>query len=259
MKFREWLRLDEVKYGGLWRRFQQQYPNVPEYVLKQMYINHISPEMHHNLNAGRKSMNGSSTVQHAPQASGGAATAAYTPAGSETPSSPSVPSSLPSDVINRNDILTGVIWGKKPEVVAVSPMSFDRRTIKIFVDWGFGHNPRTNGAGKVRDDVGRTNTQRALATQRQEGQNEPIIMIDLGGGMYQLIEGFHRTASYLLQGAPPDQLQLLQSGQTKGLNLGLWQPVSINAYVGRKSDVRQPNPYVTAQQQQQGVVGGQAA
>jgi hypothetical protein len=238
MKFKEWVKLDEVQYKGLWNRYRQQYPGVPEYVLKQIYINHISPGMKQNLSSHQTQQMPQSTPREkmdADVATAGHASGSKSPTAAYiSPDSPNI--SSPSDLIAQKDIISGVNWNKKPQVVAVSPLSFDERTLKTMMSWRFGFSP----VERVNNDAARTQKQRSLAAQRQEGSNEPIIIIDFGNGKYQLVEGFHRTASYLLQGAPPEQVQFLQSGQMDKVNFGQWKPVSINAYVGVKQ-----NPYVS--------------
>ena len=253
MKFKEWINLDEVRYGGLWAKWKAAHPNVPDYVLKQMYINHISSGMRNEIDPdwqSKKKSNQQSNdptttyLANPPQSS--------TPSNSQTtttvgwmPKQPqqanNIYNNLPSDIMRRRDMLSGISWNKKPQIIDVNPLSFDQRTLKTFLSWQFGYNALNH----VRDDAGRTQTQRQLASQRKDGENEPIIMIDLGQGIYQLIEGFHRTSSYLLQGAPPDQLELIKNGQTANLDFSKWRPIKIKAYIGRKANTQ--NPYIVPQ------------
>ena len=142
--------------------------------------------------------------------------------------------------MNDRDLISGVRWTPKPVPVTVSPMSFTQETLDIFFRWKFGLNPNDK---QVRNDTERFATQGKMAAERPEGSNEPVIMIR-EGNKYKLIEGFHRTMSYLLsahdpnKGAPADQIRFLQQGgNVFDLDLKKWQPVKINAYVG----VRQPN------------------
>jgi hypothetical protein len=251
MKFREWIKLDEIRYSGLWKQWKEKNPGVPDYVLRQMYMNHVSPEMTQSLqqlspqlNSQSPPQNGMQTAQYfSDPPNPAAATAAYIPHAGDQQSNLSP--NLPSQVINQTNMLSGINWSKKPEVVTVSPMSFDQQTINTFLKWGFGYHT----FNRVRDDANRTEKQRKLANERKEGENEPIIMIDLGNGQYRLMEGFHRTASYLLQGADPQEIEFLKQGRMDMLNLGKWNPISIKAYVGKSAAQNNSpaNPYISGQ------------
>ncbi len=200
------MRLDEIRYGGLWSRWRAQHPNVPEYVLKQMYVNHVSPRMRDEL---RQKSRG--TV------SGYAETIA-----------------LPSGDAKFGGILDGVVWSKKPVIVSVSPLDFDEWTLQTLLAWRFGFSK----LGHVRDDANRTDAQRRLAAERGDGNNEPVVLLDVDGPgahrRYRLVEGFHRTASYLLQGAPEEQIEFIKIGRADKVDFRLWRDVRIKAFVGRR-------------------------
>lgn len=222
MTFREWLRVDETRFKGFERQFRQQYPDVPNYVLKQVYNNHMSPSMRNALHP--------LTVHQEP-------TAHYF---SDSPPSvarrgPHITTphfaddQLPSTIMKSKDLIQGVAWNPKPQVLSVSPQSFDDHTLAVFERWRFGLSPRND---LVHNDERRFDTQRQLAAERPAGSNEPVVVVR-ERDRYKLIEGFHRVMSYLLTGAPPDQLQKLRSGQPLGRNdLSRWRPVNIRAYLG---------------------------
>ena len=159
MKFKEWFNLDETRYGGLWARWKAQNPNVPEYILKQMYINHISPGMRTELDPDWSLNKPTQPQQLSPQNNqnllpknnnmSNALTAVY-----QDPQNPLknvnqtatvgwIPkqmNNLPSDVINQRNMLNGIKWNKKPKIVSVTPLSFEQRIIRTFIGWQFGYN-----------------------------------------------------------------------------------------------------------------------
>ena len=44
--------------------------------------------------------------------------------------------------------------------------------------------------------------------------------------------------NYLLQGAPPDQLEGLKSGYAYDVDFSKWKPVKIQGYIGHGNDMR---------------------
>lgn len=251
MKFKEWHQLDEARFKGFMRQFRAKHPNVPEYVLKQMYQNHLSPGMNRAIApamaAQNSTIDGEQPEDLPPEGSPFDPTQSTIIRPRPTPrrrrmTPPALPSpglspSLPSEIMNDRDLISGVKWTPKPVPVTVGPMDFTQETLDIFLRWKFGMKPNDK---QVRNDTERFATQGKMAAERPEGSNEPVIMIR-EGGKYKLIEGFHRTMSFLLsahdpsKGAPADQIQFLQQGgNVYDLDLSKWQQVKINAYVGER-------------------------
>lgn len=227
MRFKDWMQLDESRFKGFKRQFQQQYPEIPTYVANQMYQDRFGPQMgqvaNHAANVLQQQIMMSDTPPALQQ------TLAHIP----PPQNQS-----PTDILsNSGDWLQGVNWIQKPVTITVGPFDFDERTQALFRHFRFGFNPQDD---RVRDDSNRHRTQRSLAQFRKAGQNEPIIAIR-ENGRYRLISGFHRTMSYLLsahdakQGAPADQVEILRTGgDIRGLDLNRWRPVPLKAYIGIK-------------------------
>ena len=238
MKFKEWHQLCEARFKGFMRQFKAQHPNVPEYVIKQMYQNHMSPGMTRAVKPVISAQD--STIDANSSPDDPQPVRRFGQLTRETPPSPRLSPSLPTEIMNDRDLISGVRWTPKPTPIKVGPLDFTNETLSIFQRWKFGLKPDDR---MVRNDTERFATQGKIAAERQDGSNEPVIMIR-EGDKYKLIEGFHRTMSYLLsvhdpsKGAPSDQIQFLQQGgNVYDLDLSKWQPVAINAYVG----VRQPN------------------
>lgn len=241
MKFKEWIQIDEARFKGFMRQFMTQHPNVPEYILRQMYYNHMSPGMKSEITPYMNSKD--QTVATTP------ARKTQNPGIRQDP--PQAAQALsrfhstPTEVINQRDMISGVQWFKKPMVVTVTPLDFNTKTLGVFLKWKFGLTPNDK---IVRNDSQRFNTQQTLASQRQEGENEPIILV-FNGTKYDLLEGYHRTMSYLMskhdpnQGAPEDQIQyMIQGGDARDLDLSKWKPVKIKGYVGVKRSESQNSP-----------------
>jgi hypothetical protein len=247
MKFKEWLKLDEARFKGFLRQYAQQNPDVPKYVLKQMYINHLSPNMRVAIEPYMRMQTPTVNYvpdQNAPFEPNAHTTAWHSQSHIDTPKSV-VDSTLkqtgvsvkphpdaPSQLIRMVNLIDGVHWSPKPTVVSLSPTDFDDETLSIFYQWRFGFRPRND---LVRNDKERFDIQRNLMINRQNGKNEPIILVKIDD-KYKLIEGFHRTMNYLLSAAPPEHLQLLQAGRPLSISaLSSWGKVPIKAYIGIKA------------------------
>lgn len=212
MHFREWLELDEARFKGLKRMFQQQFPGMPQYVANDLYNTRIGYTMNKMLGQGEKQTSNITGVDTHPI----------------HPLSGSGPSE-----IFKNSGLKDVAW-VGPEVLkgkgnqeGVTPNDFTQRTRWYFINRRFGYVEVP-----VRDDAARTRKQKELMTMRMGGRNEPVIVIQTMEG-YELLEGWHRTMNYLLSGAPKDQIEVLQNGYISDLNFDLWKPVLLKAYIGR--------------------------
>lgn len=229
MRFKEWLELDESRFKGFQRQFRQSHPEIPDYVAKQFYYNRLSP--HFGRMVQDYSAQVGSTVATPSADPNVDPRIAPTVLKTQTAVG-SVPS--PIDVINGNDFLKDIFWMKKPAIVHVTPLDFDRTTLNLFLQWRFGFSPKD---AAVRNDTHRFDVQRQMLMKQQEGKNEPVVMIKYGN-QFKLIEGYHRTMLRLLsphdpqKGAPPDQVQILQSGDLRQIDLSRWNPVPLRAYIG---------------------------
>lgn len=87
----------------------------------------------------------------------------------------------------------------KLQVLNVNPMDFDKRTVRAFEQRDFGNINAYN----VPNDEERMDTQ--MSMRRDDGMNEPVIILQNPDGTYQLIEGWHRTMSILKMGDKPTE------------------------------------------------------
>lgn len=230
MKFKEWLSLDEIRYGGFYRQFRQENPSMPTHVAKDLYANRVGYSMKRLLNTNNpidsptQPFHGSDSE---PQTFGSGISRDFGSA---------LPSDTPSKIIDAHD-LKDIQWPKKAQPINVSPLSFDDWTINIMVNrrFGFREDPR------IRNDANRMQTQKSLLPNEPSAQNEPIIVVQFGN-KYRLLEGWHRTMSYLVFdhndqiGAPPDQIEILRSGDVRQLDFTKWRPVPIKAFVGMRAN-----------------------
>lgn len=267
MRFREWLRLDETRFKGLWRQWKQAHPNVPDYILHQMFINHVGPQMGRQLkpwmNQTPPTTAPKNTPVNTPPPGNGddpMATAAHIPTpepdpdatasmlpmvgnvrargtdGANMSGKPSI--NMPSSVINNVRHIDGVQWKKTPQVVSVTPASFESASLQRFKMAKFGFEKLDN---MVRNDRARTAAQTDLAAKRGQGENEPIMLV-MNGRQWELLEGYHRTMSYLLslldpkKGCPPEQQELIKAGRLDQLDFRLWTPDPNGGWVGCPPD-----------------------
>jgi hypothetical protein len=261
MKFREWLQL-ETRYRGLMRQYRNMHPGVPDYILNQMYSNHISPGMN-------SIMKQQPSGEPIPRSAAPRATHAYYPS-EETPQSQAAsntppqtknntiaytPTTTPSqnsakphitNLMQDKDLINGLQWSPKPMVVQLHPLYLEPDSMNRLKFVRFGFAPKDN---MIRQDSQRFDTQRQLAAKKPEGQNEPILLVQLGQNYYQILEGYHRSAMYLLQGAPQEDIEALKNGNAN-VDFGRWKPVKIKAYVGQ----RQQNQMMPNAQQPYGTV-----
>jgi hypothetical protein len=206
MNFIEWLQLDEIRMKGLHRMFKQEHPDMPRYVQNDLYTSRIAHSFNKSLKA--TSPNNGKT---SPNGSGIKLTA-----------------SSPSEIFNKSG-LKDVTWNKNPEFLkgnwgkidGVTPKDFDQDTQWRMLDRRFGMREEK----QIRNDLARTTKQKELMLQRGQ-DNEPVCVISTIKG-YRLLEGWHRTMNYLLQGVPSDQLEILKSGYLKDIDFNTWKPVRI--------------------------------
>lgn len=227
MNFKDWFILNELRYKGFQRQFLASNPSLPRYVANQLYQNKLSPSLGNSIK-----------LQINPIAQ----TVDFDPSGDQKHSTidykfNSKPRLSPSNLLSNTDYLKGIVWTKKPTVVKLSPLSFDDNTLHLFKLWRFGFSPKDYA---VHNDTERFNIQRNQLLSQPEGENEPIVLI-YDNGKYKLVEGYHRTMVRLLcahddtKGAPPEQIELLKSGNINKLDFNQWQPVLVKAYVGNKT------------------------
>lgn len=218
MNFREWLQLDEIRLKGLHRMFRQEHPDMPRYVQNDLYTSRIA----HSFNKSLRATSPNTTGKTSPNGSGSKLTA-----------------SSPSDIFNKSG-LKDITWSKKPEFLkgkwgkidGVTPTDFDQDTQWRMLDQRFGMREEK----QIRNDLARTTKQRELMLQRGT-DNEPVCVVSTNKG-FRLLEGWHRTMNYLLQGAPLDQLQILQTGHLSDIDFTKWKPVKIKGYVGQDAGMR---------------------
>lgn len=233
MNFKEWIRreeirTDEARMKGFHRQFLQANPHLPRYVANQIYSNKLGPELSRSIK-GYAAIMPTVIQPQSPDFNDLGATVDYIPQ-AETPRI------SPGDLMNK-DFLRGVQWAKKPQMVELSPLDFDENTLNLFLQWKFGFSPKDN---MVRNDTERFEIQRKKLMDKINQDNEPIVLVK-EGNKYRLLEGYHRTMTYLLwpqsdqPGAPPEQIQILQSGgDPKALDFSKWMRVPIKAYIGIK-------------------------
>lgn len=295
MRFREWLKMDEARFKGLQRAYYKQNPGVPNYILHQMYQNHVSPSLQRQLGRATDpvedpllSRQKVRQAQNRPLSNDPDTTGLYlgrpdpdaTLGISSDPTEKTNLKNSPSTAMSQASMIDGVQWAPKPLVVNVNPQSFGTATLARFHMARFGFERLDD---RVRNDTARTTTQQNLAAERGPGENEPIIMVR-EQGKFELLEGYHRTMSYLLslldpaKGAPPEQVQLikagkleqldfsqwqpdpsgrysgapvedlmkLQQGDLSGIDYSKWKPVPIKAYIGRRAEGMYPSPLPTS-------------
>lgn len=105
----------------------------------------------------------------------------------------------------------------KLQVLEVNPMSFVEKTIRAFEQRDFG---KVN-AYEVPDDEERMDTQ--MNMRRDDGKNEPVILLQNPDGKYELMEGWHRTMSILQMGDNDE-------------GYGNWDKVKLRAFVTPNPD-----------------------
>jgi hypothetical protein len=242
MKFREWLAMDETRYKGLMRQWRNQHPNVPDYVLHQMYINHISPNMRTAMRNSQTPIEPTMIDLSTPHPDGNQVPAGRMPTLKQSFSPHST--NLVQNIIRNKNYVKNVEWIKEPVVVDLHPLDLDPTSLYRLVYVRFGFRPQDM---QIRQDSQRFNTHRQLATAIPQGANEPIILIKASADHYELLEGYHRAASYLLQGAPPEEIEKLRHGDIANLDFTKWQPIKIKAYVGiRNQDGQDMDGYSPA-------------
>lgn len=190
--------------------WKEKNPNMPNYIGHDLYTHNFSYAMRNLL-------------KNTPHSSEG---------GERTNFSP-IPSNTPDRILSgrRAKEIKDVIWPKKPTIITVTPSSFENETLSIMMHRNFGYKILK----EIPRDSERMETQRKLANI--EGKNEPTIIVKTKNGL-KLIEGWHRTMTILMQGAPENQLQIIKLGHHSEIDFSKWTPVKINAYVGtRKEDI----------------------
>lgn len=210
LDFKNWI-INEIRYKGLYRMWQQKNPEMPKYAQHDLYTHNFGYAMRHLLkNTDDTSMN-----------QGG-----YT----RDNNSP-IPSNSPDRIFDskRAKEIKDIIWAKKPQIISINPNDIEPETLDIIKYRNFGYK----AFEQIPRDAERTETQRKLTNTN--GKNEPVIIVKTMTG-YKLVEGWHRTMSILLQGAPPEQLEMVKKGDYSKVDFSKWAPVKINAYIGIKKE-----------------------
>jgi hypothetical protein len=230
MGFKDWLDLQEARFKGFQRLYRQQNPDMPRYVQNDLYNSRAA----HALGK----------VVHAKNSSSPTTPLSQTPiSGSNSHIAPDQQkamqqkwaSTAPSDILSR---MKDDQWLSHPEVLVVTPANFTQRTQWYFLDRRFGYREEK----QIRNDAERTNFQRKSLSSIDLGQNEPVIVRHTPQG-YELLEGWHRTMTLLLKGAPADQVHLLQSQESfqNDVDFSQWQPVKIKAYIALSKEMQAAN------------------
>lgn len=247
MRFKEWLKLDEVRFKGYWRQYKKDMGNkMPAYVAKDIYNSRIGHTMHRFLNPLHT---GDAPTGPMPQQSYGSGTGpmpmatssgtSFVPSGYNRTADSPTPSDLPSRIL-KSSSARGIHWMPHEVIVPISPQNLDKATLNDFINRQFGHHtvdPVYDEKGNVvipgiMRDGQRTAVQRQLMQDRGEGNNEPILLIRRGN-QYEAFEGRHRLMQYMLAySAPPEDQQALERGEIDKLNFANWTPVSIKAFIG---------------------------
>lgn len=224
MKFKDWIVTEINK--GLARQFQQEHPNLPKYVAKQVLQNRVSPLWKNTVVSKSPTMD--LDTRH-PKIQALQQTMLYTPQAKNNPSKPTYGSL--SDMFK--DSAVSSIAGKnnwKLQVIEVHPLNFTQDTINSFLSHQFGSSPSLSAGVKNHDE--RMKIQSSLAGERGEGSNEPIIMVR-DGDKFKMQEGWHRLYSYLTKfSAPPEEQEKIHSGQSHTVDFNIWKPIKIRAYIG---------------------------
>jgi len=213
MNFKEWLRLQEVRFKGLKRMFDKEYSHLPAYVRKDLYNTRVGHTMNNLVS--------DPTLQVTTNMDG------TIPDGGSS----EVPRDAASKIFQHASY-KDTDFSPKPIMIKVSPLDFTENCLRIFMDRLFGFKEDS----RIRDDAQRNIIQRGLLGPG--GNTEPVIMIRRGD-KFELLEGWHRTMASLVFdgndeiGAPPDHIVMLKSGQLVPMEqLQIWKPVPIKAYLG---------------------------
>jgi hypothetical protein len=200
LDFKEWLQ-NEVRFKGLYRMWKDKNPDMPTYAQHDLYTHNLSNSMNKLLKNTKDT-------------------------GERSPQSP-IPSTSPNMILTNRTAknVSDLTWNKKPEILSVTPSDFCYQTIQVFIMRQFGYKVFQ----EIPRDGERTQTQQKIA--KPNGSNEPIIVIEKSDGSLKLVEGWHRTMSILLTGAPADQIQLIKNGEQHKIDFSNWKPVKIKAFV----------------------------
>ena len=128
----------------------------------------------------------------------------------------------------------------KLQVLNVNPMDFDGRTVRAFEQRDFGNINAYN----VPKDEERMDTQ--MSMRRDDGMNEPVIILQNPDGTYQLVEGWHRTMSILKMGDKPTEDYYDEDDYNDELwdeetptELKDWDKVKLRAFVAPNPDFKE--------------------
>tara|TARA_Y100000034_G_scaffold43496_3_gene53073 strand:+ start:6447 stop:7139 length:693 start_codon:yes stop_codon:yes gene_type:complete len=226
MNFKEWFLANEVRFKGLKRLFDKEYPDLPKYVKNDLYNNRVAFTMRKLIGRpaaiptiaalGSDATHGSNDSMHG-----------YL----RTTGDSDVPSDAASRIFGAASFKDH-IFDKTPIIINVSPLDFNDKSLTIMIERLFGFKPDD----RIRDDNNRSKKQRSKLS---EGGNEPIIVIKDDNNKYDLLEGWHRAMANLVFdgndtiGAPPHHIIMLKSGQPiANKELNLWKKVPLKAFVG---------------------------
>lgn len=159
---------DNNPHKKIYEKMRMEFPNSPEYILQDYFRNVILMNAPHSVPPLKEIMN---TYNGDP---------------------------IPYIKGDGNGWWYNYLNGPwKLQVLNVNPMDFSDKTIRAFQQRDFGKmNPYY-----VPKDEERMDTQ--MSMRRDDGMNEPVIVLINPDGKYELMEGWHRTMSTLKMGDKP--------------------------------------------------------
>ena len=159
---------DNNPHKKIYEKMRREFPNTPEYILQDYFRNVILMRAPHSVPPIKEIMN---TYNGDP---------------------------IPYIKGDGNGWWYNYLNGPwRLEVLNVNPMDFADKTIRAFQQRDFG---KVN-AYNVPKDEERMDTQ--MSMRRDDGMNEPVIVLINPDGKYELMEGWHRTMSTLKMGDKP--------------------------------------------------------
>ena len=159
---------DNNPHKRIYEKMRREFPNTPEYILQDYFRNVILMRAPHSVPPIKEIMN---TYNGDP---------------------------IPYIKGDGNGWWYNYLNGPwRLEVLNVNPLDFADKTIRAFQQRDFG---KVN-AYNVPNDEERMDTQ--MSMRRDDGMNEPVIVLINPDGKYELMEGWHRTMSTLKMGDKP--------------------------------------------------------
>jgi hypothetical protein len=239
MKFKEWL-VDEARFKGLQRQYQQQHRDKPPFVVNQMYKAMVYPNVRREMLPWMplpRDPSGSTVAPiKTPPDPDGTAFSKQTPPDPDgtllqtQQQAPQASGPMPNDLVSKAlaqaETLEGVRFPRKPRRITINPSMLSSGTLLRlrYIRFGF--------MNVLASDERRHSTHRNLAASRGEGKNEPIILVREPDGKYDLIDGYHRISAYFQRSMPPEDAERVKAGDFSEVDFSKWRPITMNAYIG---------------------------